>query len=63
MKEQGIYDKPHLRKTVEGILYRMRTGVPWRDLPSFFGIWISIYQPFNCWSSKDKLMNIFKSLV
>lgn len=63
MREHGIYDKPKLRKTVEGILYRMRTGLPWRDLPSFFGVWISIYQQFNRWSSKNKLMDIFKSLV
>ncbi len=63
MREHGIYDKPNLRKTMEGILYRMRTGLPWRDLPSFFGKWISIYQQFNRWSSKNKLMDIFKSLV
>ena len=63
MSEHGMYDKPNLRKTVEGILYRMRTGLPWRDLPSFFGLWISIYQQFNRWSSKNKLMSIFKSLV
>lgn len=63
MREHGIYDKPKLRKTVEGILYRMRTGCPWRDLPSFFGIWNSIYQQFNRWSSKNKLMKIFKALV
>ena len=63
MRQYGIYDKPRLRKTVEGILYRMRTGLPWRDLPSFFGVWISVYQQFNRWSSKDKLMKIFKSLI
>jgi len=63
MREHGIYDKPHLRKTVEGMLYRMRTGLPWRDLPSFFGKWISVYQQFNRWSSKNILMKIFKSLV
>src|SRR3989338_11130717 len=63
MRQFGIYDKPQLRKTVEGILYRMRTGLPWRDLPSFFGKWISVYQQFNRWSSKGKLMNIFKTLM
>jgi transposase len=63
MLEHGIYDKLHLRKTVEGILYRMRTGLPWRDLPSIFGKWISIYQQFNRWSNKNKLIRIFKSLV
>ena len=38
MLETGrIYKKPEHRMTVEGILYRMRTGVPWRDLPDYFG--------------------------
>lgn len=63
MREHGIYDKPNLRKTVEGILYRMRTGCPWRDLPPVFGLWNSIYQQFNRWSSKNILMKIFKALV
>lgn len=55
--------KPQLRKTVEGILHRLRTGSPWRDLPSFFGLWGSIYQQFNRWSAQGKLMAIFKSLA
>jgi len=59
----GIYDKPNLRKTVEGILYRMRTGVPWRDLPPYFGQWNSIYQQFNRRSKNDKLMKFFKGLI
>ncbi|MES1952896.1 hypothetical protein S4A8_18643 [Salinisphaera sp. S4-8] len=28
---ESIYDKSDLRLTVEGMLYRMRTGCPWRD--------------------------------
>jgi transposase len=63
MRQHGIYDKPNLRKIVEGILYRMRVGCPWRDLPSRFGFWNSVYQQFNRWLSKNKLMKIFKSLV
>ena len=63
MHEYGIYDKPNLRNTVEGILYRMRTGLPWRDLPEKFGLWNSVYRQFNPWSSKGKLMKIFKTLV
>jgi len=63
MRQHGIYDKSNLRMIVEGILYRMRVGCPWRDLPSIFGFWNSIYQQFNRWSLKDKLINIFKSLV
>jgi len=63
LKQEGIYNKPNLRLVVEGILYRMRVGCPWRDLPETFGKWNSIYKRFNDWSAKEKLMRIFKSLV
>ena len=62
MLNSGIYDKRKLRLTVEGILYRLRTGCPWRDLPSFFGNWNSIYKRFNDWSQLEKFSTIFKSL-
>jgi transposase len=63
MQQQGIYDKPNLRMMVEGMLYRMRVGCPWRDLPSMFGFWSSVYKKFNRWSSKNKLISIFKALI
>lgn len=63
MLQHKIYNKPNLRMIVEAMLYRMRVGCPWRDLPIEFGFWHSIYQQFNRWSSKNKLMRIFKDLV
>ena len=63
MLQHGIYDKPNLRMMIEGMFYRMRVGCPWRDLPPIFGLWNSIYKKFNRWSSKNKLIEIFKSLV
>lgn len=63
MLQHRIYDKPTLRLIVEAMLYRMRVGCPWRDLPAEFGCWNSIDQQFNRWSSKAKLMSIFKALV
>ncbi|MFD8104441.1 transposase [Nocardia fluminea] len=27
------------RQVVEGMLFRLRTGMPWRDLPEVFGPW------------------------
>lgn len=63
MLQYGIYDKPNLRTMVEGMLYRMRVGCPWRDLPSDFGSWNSIFQKFNRWSSQNILLDIFKALV
>jgi len=39
MRQQGIYDKPDLRLMIEAMLYRMRIGCPWRDMPAEFGNW------------------------
>ena len=63
MIQNGIYDKPGLRLTTEGILYRLRTGLPWRDLPKQFGSWNTIYKRFNDWSQKSKLFHIFHDLI
>ncbi len=63
MLQHRIYDKSNLRMIVEAMLYRMRVGCPWRDLPADFGCWNSIYQQFNRWSSKNKLMQIFNDLI
>ncbi len=62
MRQHGIYDKPKLRMMIEGMLYRMRVGCPWRDLPKKFGPWNSVYKKFNRWSLKNKLMKAFKLL-
>ena len=48
-----------MRNFIEAILYRMRTECPWRDLPEEFGKSNSIFQKYNYWSIKDKLMKIF----
>jgi transposase len=29
---------------INGILFRVRTGVPWRDLPERFGSWKTVYE-------------------
>ena len=62
LNEHRIYNKPNLRLTIEGILYRIRTGCPWRDLPKYFGDWNRIYKRFNDWSLQEKLMDVFKRL-
>ena len=33
-----------------GFLYVLRTGVSWRDLPSCFGPWHTVYTRFKRWS-------------
>ena len=60
MKSTGrIYNKQEHRMTFEGILYRLRTGIPWRDLLKEFGGWSAIYRRFNLWSKKGLLNMLF----
>jgi transposase len=58
-----IYNKPEHRKTLEGILFKMRTGIPWRDLPPYFGNWSAVFRRFNLWSKKDVLNELFRVLT
>ncbi|MFG2653494.1 IS5 family transposase [Streptomyces sp. NPDC048436] len=39
------------RRVINGILYRQRTGVPWRDLPARFGKWKTVYERHRRWSA------------
>jgi len=32
------------REVVEGIIFRFRAGVPWRDLPAEFGPWQTVWK-------------------
>ena len=52
-----VYTKPEHRMTLEGILYRMRVGCSWRDIPQAFGDWNTIYRRFNFWSQKAFFFN------
>ena len=38
-----------LRQLIDGIRWRVRTGVPWRDVPDRYGPWQSVYQLFRRW--------------
>lgn len=60
---EAIYNKRDLRMTVEGMLYRMRVGCPWRDLPHAFGRWSKIYKRFNAWSASGKWLKVLQVLV
>ncbi|MFJ4806942.1 IS5 family transposase [Streptomyces murinus] len=39
------------RRVINGVLYRVRTGVEWRDLPERFGPWRTIYKRHRRWSA------------
>ncbi|MFI0192123.1 IS5 family transposase [Streptomyces sp. NPDC017082] len=39
------------RRVINGVLYRVRTGVQWRDLPERFGPWETVYKRHRRWSA------------
>jgi transposase len=39
------------RRVVEGIVYRFRTGCPWRDVPRAFGPWQTLWKRHAAWSA------------
>ncbi|MFH8630891.1 IS5 family transposase [Streptomyces lydicus] len=39
------------RTVLNGILFRVRTGVPWRDLPERYGCWKTVYERHRRWSA------------
>ncbi len=45
---RGRPDKDH-RTIVNAILWRLATGVPWRDLPEQYGSWRTVYSRFRRW--------------
>jgi transposase len=40
-----------LTAIINGILWRLRTGAPWHDVPKKYGKWNSIYRRFRRWSA------------
>src|ERR1035437_3798095 len=51
------------RLFVEAVLYRYRTGIPWRDLPARFGDWKIVHQRFSRWAKSGVFERIFKLLA
>ena len=52
--DHGIYDKPNLRQTAEGMFYRIRVGCPWSDPPERFEPWNKIYKRFRAWRARAR---------
>lgn len=50
------------RLMFDGILWVLRTGAPWRDLPERYGKWGSVYHRFNRWRKDGTFDRVLKAL-
>lgn len=50
------------RKVVDGVLWRTRTGSPWRDLPESYGHWKTVYNRHRRWSADGTWAGVLSGL-
>ena len=60
--QRGRPSRDH-RQVIEGIVYRLRTGVAWRDLPESFGPWQTIWMRHKRFSTDGTWDKIHARLV
>src|SRR5215207_4087138 len=50
------------REMLDGILWVLRTGAPWRDLPERFGPWQTVYDYFSAWRKSGVFDRVLEAL-
>ncbi len=50
------------RQVVNGVLWRTRTGSPWRDLPESYGCWKTVYNRHRRWSADGTWTEVLTEL-
>ena len=50
------------RLFVEAVLWIVRTGSPWRDLPPLFGNWNSVFTRFRDWVKAEVWQRLFDAV-
>ena len=50
------------RLFVNAVLFVLRTGIPWADLPERYGKWNSIWKRFDRWCAKGTWKQIFLAI-
>ena len=51
------------RRVISGIVHMLRIGARWRDCPSEYGPYTTIYNRFHRWSRQGVLFAIFEALT
>jgi transposase len=62
---EGKQGRPYSdhRRMLNGMLWVLRTGAPWRDLPERYGSWHSVYSRFRRWSRAGVFQRIEAAVI
>ena len=60
-QKRGHPWQPH-RRVLNGILWRLRTGAPWRDVPARYGPWPTCYDRYVRWQQQGRWIAILHAL-
>ena len=50
------------RLFIEAVIWKFRSGAPWRDLPERFGDWKNVHQRFSRWAKSGVWEKVFLQL-
>lgn len=50
------------RRFLNAVFWKIKTGIPWRDLPKRYGPWKVIYNRFHRWANAGHFKSIFKAV-
>lgn len=60
-RDRGVTAKDN-RLFLEAVLWKVRVGAPWRDLPSGFGAWNSVFRRFRRWAQGGVFQRLFEAV-
>jgi len=54
---------PDLRAQFNAVMWRFRTGSPWRDVPDRYGGWSTIYDRFRSWARNGVFQELMTAMI
>jgi transposase len=54
---------PDLRRQFNAVMWRFRTGSPWRDVPAEYGPWSTVYDRFRSWAKTGVFQRLMDAMI
>src|SRR5688500_7204128 len=54
---------PDLRQQFNAVMWRFRTGSPWRDLPAEHGPWSTVHDRFRSWATTGVFEQLMQTVI